>query len=142
MCSFGFARNCHKNVFHLQDNYDAEFIKTVYQSAVVSYQELKQNAIAYDGPVRIIYHTKDIYKRTAKMLGLMDDFKVSKLDLDTTYLVHVATFIINSSSYNITCFQSGVPRMGYRGVVTFHYNGRTVFLAPNMNWKGYDLTWS
>lgn len=96
----------------IKDVYDAEFIKTVYQSAVVSYQELKDNAIAYDGPVRIVYHTKDTYKRTAKLLGLMDDFK------------------------------SGVPRMGYRGVVTFSYNGRTVYLAPNMNWKGYDLSWS
>lgn len=56
--------------------YDAEFLRAVYQSAVVSYQELKDDKIAYDGPVRIPYHTKDIYKRTAKLLGLMDDFRV------------------------------------------------------------------
>lgn len=43
---------------------------------MVSYQELKDGKVAYDGSVRIIYHTKDAYKRTAKMLGLMDDFKV------------------------------------------------------------------
>lgn len=51
-------------------------MRNVYQSAVVSYQELKDNKISYDGAVRIIYHTKDAYKRTAKLLGLMDDFKV------------------------------------------------------------------
>lgn len=60
-----------------QDVYDTEFIKSVYQSAVVSYQELKDDKVAYDGSVRIIYHTKEAYKRTSKMLGLMDDFKAS-----------------------------------------------------------------
>lgn len=44
---------------------------------MVSYQELKDGKVAYDGSVRIIYHTKDAYKRTAKMLGLMEDFKAS-----------------------------------------------------------------
>lgn len=51
-------------------------MRNVYQSAVVSYQELRENKIAHDGSVRIVYHTKDMYKRTAKLLGLMDDFKV------------------------------------------------------------------
>lgn len=51
-------------------------MKTVYQSAVVSFQELKEGKIAHEGSVRIVYHTKDMYKRTAKILGLMDDFKV------------------------------------------------------------------
>lgn len=68
------------NLNYLQkDIYDAEFLRNVYQSAVVSYQELKDNKIAYDGPVRIPYHTKDTYRRTAKLLGLMDDFRVSKI---------------------------------------------------------------
>ncbi|XP_031332822.1 alpha-1,3-mannosyl-glycoprotein 2-beta-N-acetylglucosaminyltransferase [Photinus pyralis] len=96
----------------MKDIYDSEFVRTVYQSAVVSYQELKDNAITYDGSVRIIYHTRDVYKRTAKLLGLMDDFK------------------------------SGVPRTGYKGIVTFNYKGRTVYLTPSLNWKGYDPTWS
>lgn len=47
---------------------------------MVSYQELKDDKIAYDGPVRIIYHTKDAFKRTAKLLGLMDDFRVSTVN--------------------------------------------------------------
>lgn len=35
-------------------------------------------------PVRIQYNTKDQYKRDAKMLGLMDDFKVFT---DILYLI-------------------------------------------------------
>lgn len=52
------------------------FLKEVYTSAVVGYSELRSNQIVNEGPVRIPYHTKDIYKRTAKILGLMDDFRV------------------------------------------------------------------
>ncbi|GJQ76575.1 Mgat1 [Trypoxylus dichotomus] len=96
----------------LKDTYEKEFVQKVYQSPVVSYQELKEDKIIYDGPVRIVYHTKDAFKRSAKMLGLMDDFR------------------------------SGVPRMAYRGIVTFYYKKRTVHLAPSFNWKGYDLSWS
>ncbi|KAJ9593982.1 hypothetical protein L9F63_014623 [Diploptera punctata] len=96
----------------LKDNYDVQFVKQVYESMVVTYQELKSGSIVTEGSVRIPYHTNDIYKRTAKMLGLMDDFR------------------------------SGVPRTGYRGVVSFLYKGRRVYLAPNANWKGYDPSWS
>lgn len=42
----------------------------------------------------------------------------------------------------INFFQSGVPRTGYRGVVSFMYKGRRVYLAPPADWKGYDPTWS
>ncbi|KAL3285708.1 hypothetical protein HHI36_000238 [Cryptolaemus montrouzieri] len=96
----------------LKDNYDNDFVNAVYQSAVVTYQDLREEKITSDGPVRIIYRTKEEYKRRSKMLGLMDDFK------------------------------SGVPRTAYKGIVTFHYKGRMVHLAPNMNWKGYDPSWS
>ncbi|PSN47446.1 Alpha-1,3-mannosyl-glycoprotein 2-beta-N-acetylglucosaminyltransferase [Blattella germanica] len=82
------------------------------ENMVVTYQELKSGSIVTEGSVRIPYHTNDIYKRTAKMLGLMDDFR------------------------------SGVPRTGYRGVVSFLYKGRRVYLAPNANWRGYDPSWS
>lgn len=102
-----------KNLTYLlKDNYDVHFVRSVYDSRVVTYQELKSGDIVHEGPVRIPYHTKDQYRRTAKVLGLMDDFR------------------------------SGVPRTGYRGIVTFYYNSRRVFLAPNANWKGYDITWS
>ncbi|XP_023726249.1 alpha-1,3-mannosyl-glycoprotein 2-beta-N-acetylglucosaminyltransferase isoform X2 [Cryptotermes secundus] len=102
-----------KNLTYLlKDNYDVQFVKQVYESLVVTYQELKSDSIVSEGSVRIPYHTNDIYKRTAKLLGLMDDFR------------------------------SGVPRTGYRGVVSFLYKGRRVYLAPNANWKGYDPGWS
>ncbi|XP_067002975.2 alpha-1,3-mannosyl-glycoprotein 2-beta-N-acetylglucosaminyltransferase isoform X2 [Anabrus simplex] len=61
----------------LKDNYDVQFVKQVYESPVITYQELKSGSIVHEGSVRIPYHTKDIYKRTAKMLGLMDDFRSS-----------------------------------------------------------------
>ncbi|KAK0175286.1 hypothetical protein PV327_009047 [Microctonus hyperodae] len=96
----------------LKDNYDITFVNEVYKSAVVTYAELKSGKIVASGPVRIPYYTRQTYKNTAKMLGLMDDFR------------------------------SGVPRTGYRGVVTLFYNNRRVHLAPNTNWNGYDITWS
>uniref|UniRef100_A0A2M4A776 Alpha-1,3-mannosyl-glycoprotein 2-beta-N-acetylglucosaminyltransferase n=2 Tax=Anopheles triannulatus TaxID=58253 RepID=A0A2M4A776_9DIPT len=92
--------------------YDEAFLRTIYQSPVVTLDELKRGIVMTREPVRIAYHTKEQYKRATKSLGLMDDFK------------------------------SGVPRTAYRGVVSFFYNGQRVYLAPNANWKGYDLTWS
>ncbi|XP_037818420.1 alpha-1,3-mannosyl-glycoprotein 2-beta-N-acetylglucosaminyltransferase [Lucilia sericata] len=96
----------------LKDNYDKTFIKEIYTYPVVTYDELRRELIKRDGPVRIQYNTRDQYKRTAKMLGLMDDLK------------------------------SGVPRTAYHGIVSFFFNKRRVYLAPNVNWKGYDLSWS
>lgn len=62
----------------LRENYDESFIKYVYERPVVTYEELRRGQIPSDGPVRIQYNTKDQYKRLVRMLGLMDDFKVSK----------------------------------------------------------------
>ena len=80
---------------------------------VVSLKDLKSpNADRqYDIEVRVMYHTKDVFKRTAKALGIMDDFK------------------------------SGVPRMAYKGVVSTMYKGQRVHVTPNVNWKGYDPSW-
>ncbi|XP_068144990.1 alpha-1,3-mannosyl-glycoprotein 2-beta-N-acetylglucosaminyltransferase [Drosophila tropicalis] len=96
----------------LKDNYDNTFLRQVYTYPIVTYDELRRNLIAADGPVRIQYTTRDQYKRMTRLLGLMDDFK------------------------------SGVPRTAYHGIVSFYYNKRRVHLAPNANWKGYDLSWS
>lgn len=63
--------------FHLQENYDNTFLKHVYECPVVTYDELRRGLVKTKDPIRIQYNTKDQYKRTAKMLGLMDDFKVS-----------------------------------------------------------------
>ncbi|KAH8411015.1 hypothetical protein KR222_006500 [Zaprionus bogoriensis] len=96
----------------LKDNYDRVFLEQVYVLPLVTFDELRRNLIAQDGPVRIQYNTRDQYKRITRMLGLMDDFK------------------------------SGVPRTAYHGIVSFYYNKRRVHLAPNATWKGYDLSWS
>ncbi|KAK1123384.1 hypothetical protein K0M31_008096 [Melipona bicolor] len=96
----------------LKDNYDINFVNEVYQSTVVSFSELKSGKVVAPGAVRIPYYSRQAYKNTAKQFGLMDDFR------------------------------SGVPRTGYRGVVTFFYKGRRVHLAPSANWNGYDTTWS
>ena len=45
---------------------------------MVTYDELRRELIKRDGPVRIQYNTREQYKRTAKMLGLMDDLKVNR----------------------------------------------------------------
>lgn len=98
----------------LQVPYDNDYLNRVYNAPVVTAADVRTNTNLPRGsvPVRIAYHTKDAYKNNVKLLGLMDDFK------------------------------SGVPRTGYHGIVSFFYNGRRVYLAPNKNWKGYDLTWS
>lgn len=43
---------------------------------LVTFEELRRNLIAQEGPVRMQYNTRDQYKRITRMLGLMDDFKV------------------------------------------------------------------
>ncbi|EDW61393.1 alpha-1,3-mannosyl-glycoprotein 2-beta-N-acetylglucosaminyltransferase [Drosophila virilis] len=96
----------------LKDNYDNTFLKQVYVLPLVTFDELRLNLIAMEGPVRMQYNNRDQYKRITRMLGLMDDFK------------------------------SGVPRTAYHGIVSFYYNKRRVHLAPSANWKGYDLSWS
>lgn len=64
-----------------QDNYDIAFVNDVYQSTVVSYSELKSGNIVASGPVRIPYYTRQSFKNTSKLLGLMDDFRVMRLSL-------------------------------------------------------------
>lgn len=70
-----FAVYLHR-VFNSQNNYDKEYLGHVYTRPVVTYEELRRGQVKTTDPVRIQYNTKDQYKRTAKMLGLMDDFKV------------------------------------------------------------------
>ena len=60
-----------------QENYDKSFVDHVYSCKEVSYAELKTRQTDNAGCVRIQYVTKDGFKRTAKMLGLMEDLKVS-----------------------------------------------------------------
>lgn len=57
-------------------------MKKIYTYPIVTYDELRRNLISKNGPVRIQYTTKEQYKRTTKMLGLMDDFKVRVIEND------------------------------------------------------------
>jgi len=98
--------------FLKKDNYDESFVKMVYNTPVGSVQDLKSGKVPTNKAVRLTYHTREAYKRTAKALGIMDDFK------------------------------SGVPRMAYRGIVSFMHQGVRVYLAPNVNWSGYDPKWA
>jgi len=98
--------------FLKKDEYDESFVKMVYSTPVVSVQDLKTGNVGNNKAVRLTYHTREAYKKTAKALGIMDDFK------------------------------SGVPRMAYRGIVSFMHKGLRVYLAPNINWSGYDPKWA
>uniref|UniRef100_A0A1A8ISA8 Alpha-1,3-mannosyl-glycoprotein 2-beta-N-acetylglucosaminyltransferase n=1 Tax=Nothobranchius kuhntae TaxID=321403 RepID=A0A1A8ISA8_NOTKU len=92
--------------------YREHFEKEVYGAPVVSYEDVKQGQLTGSGPFRLQYSSKDSFKVLAKNLGIMDDLK------------------------------SGVPRTGYRGVVSFFSRGRRIYLAPPPGWTQYDPTWS
>lgn len=120
-------------IFHFQENYDVHYLKIVYSSPVLTVPELVQGKLKEESSVRVTYRSKDQYKKTAKTLGLMDDFKVCA----TWILVDQDLLIIDCF-----LFQSGVPRTGYRGIVSCIYRKRRVFLAPPPDWKGYDTSWT
>ncbi|CAB1443575.1 unnamed protein product, partial [Pleuronectes platessa] len=95
------------------EKYDEKFIKEIYSAPLVKIEELQQGGSLRDpGPYRVQYSSRDSFKVFARNLGVMDDLK------------------------------SGVPRTGYRGVVSFLYRGRRVLLAPPEGWMKYDISWS
>lgn len=63
-------------------------MKAVYQSPVVTLDELKRGLVTTKEPVRITYLTKEQYKRATKSLGLMDDFKVKAFITSTEKGLH------------------------------------------------------
>ncbi|XP_056458481.1 alpha-1,3-mannosyl-glycoprotein 2-beta-N-acetylglucosaminyltransferase a [Gadus chalcogrammus] len=95
-----------------KDAYSAHFEKEVYAAPLVSYETLKQGQGTGPGPFRLQYSSKESFKWLARSLGVMEDLK------------------------------SGVPRTGYRGVVSFMTRGQRVYLAPPPGWSQYDPTWS
>ncbi|TKS82484.1 Alpha-1,3-mannosyl-glycoprotein 2-beta-N-acetylglucosaminyltransferase [Collichthys lucidus] len=95
-----------------EETYRKLFEKEVYSAPVVTYEVVKQGQLKGTGPFRLQYSTKDSFKVLAKNLGIMDDLK------------------------------SGVPRTGYRGVVSFISRGKRVYLAPPPGWTQYDTSWS
>lgn len=95
----------------LKNEYDNNFVEMVYRAPLVSINELKNKQISHNDPVRIIYYTKNNLKSLTKLFGLMDDFK------------------------------SGVPRTAYKGIISFTYDNRRVYLAPVKEWHNYDPSW-
>ncbi|NXL82201.1 MGAT1 acetylglucosaminyltransferase, partial [Leptocoma aspasia] len=72
-----------------KDEYERFFLQQVYSAPEVKLEELQKDSGKDLGPVRLQYRGRDSFKALAKALGLMDDLK------------------------------SGVPRAGYRGIVSF-----------------------
>lgn len=95
-----------------KENYDEMFVKMVYDTPLMSVREVQQALRPEEKAVHVLYTDKNSFKSHAKALGLMDDLK------------------------------SGVPRAGYRGIVSFMYKNRRVYLTPPPNWTGYDPSWS
>lgn len=95
----------------LKDEYDTNFVEMVYKVPLVDVSELRSKKIYHSDPVRLIYHNKNNLKSLTKLFGLMDDFK------------------------------SGVPRTAYKGIISFTYDNRRVYLAPSKEWRSYDPSW-
>ncbi|XP_067865720.1 alpha-1,3-mannosyl-glycoprotein 2-beta-N-acetylglucosaminyltransferase-like isoform X2 [Heterodontus francisci] len=95
-----------------KERYDLDFPQRVYSVPALRVEELQRNERMELRQVRVQYSSRDTFKAFAKVLGVMDDLK------------------------------SGVPRAGYRGIVSFMYRGRRVYLAPPKDWTGYDPSWS
>ncbi|KAM9469480.1 alpha-1,3-mannosyl-glycoprotein 2-beta-N-acetylglucosaminyltransferase a [Clarias gariepinus] len=93
-------------------NYDQAFEKEVYSAPLVAVEELKNGKLSGPGPFRLQYSSARDFKTLAQGLGVMDDLK------------------------------SGVPRAGYRGVVSFFSLGKRVYIAPPVGWTKYDPSWS
>lgn len=92
--------------------YDKNFEKEIYGAQIVTVEDLQANKLSGPGPFRVQYSSPDSFKTLARNLGVMEDLK------------------------------SGVPRAGYRGVVSFFSRGRRIYLAPPAGWSQYDPSWS
>lgn len=102
----------HNLSYLIGERYDQDFVKEVYGAPLLRVEEVQQGAGPKGGPVRVQYSSRESFKVLARNLGVMDDLK------------------------------SGVPRAGYRGVVSFLYRGRRIYLAPPEGWTKYDTSWS
>eukprot|EP00049_Salpingoeca_infusionum_P023851 m.14158 g.14158 ORF g.14158 m.14158 type:complete len:473 (-) comp6152_c0_seq2:1742-3160(-) len=94
----------------LKSHYDPGFKKAVYeQSTLVSVETaLSGSATGNQLRVEYDYSNKRAFDQLATRLGIMKDLK------------------------------DGVPRMAYMGVVTFHFKGKLVHIAPKQPFNGYD----
>ncbi|XP_033725477.1 alpha-1,3-mannosyl-glycoprotein 2-beta-N-acetylglucosaminyltransferase-like [Pecten maximus] len=101
-----------KNLSYLmKENYDPWFTHMVYETPEVTVAEVMSGSKKHLKALRVTYTTKEQFKATAKKLGIMDDFK------------------------------AGVPRVAYRGVVSFVFKGQRIYFAPKPDWQKYDIKW-
>ena len=61
-----------------QSNYDELFAKKVYSAPLMPGADVKAGKRLDEKVVRVEYTDKNSFKKLAKMLGLMDDFKVCR----------------------------------------------------------------
>eukprot|EP00920_Eleutheroschizon_duboscqi_P029710 GHVT01072117.1.p1 GENE.GHVT01072117.1~~GHVT01072117.1.p1 ORF type:complete len:453 (-),score=31.11 GHVT01072117.1:524-1882(-) len=95
-----------------KEHYDDKFVQQVYSTPLMTLSQVLTESRPELPAVRLQYSDKQGFKVQAKQLGIMDDLK------------------------------SGVPRAGYRGVVSFMFRGRRVYFAPPADWTGYDISWN
>ncbi|XP_053577832.1 alpha-1,3-mannosyl-glycoprotein 2-beta-N-acetylglucosaminyltransferase [Bombina bombina] len=96
----------------IKEAYDPWFLEQVYGAPKAQAQDVLHGKVPGGRTVRVEYTIRDSFKALARTFGVMDDLK------------------------------SGVARTAYKGVVTFTYRGRRVFLAPPKDWTGYDPSWT
>lgn len=70
----------------LQENYDAKFTDHIYSLPEISAQDVKRKARSDLSEVRVTYTNKSQFKEIAKVLGIMDDFRVNRAFLHITYV--------------------------------------------------------
>lgn len=103
------------------NDYKRTFLNKVYNESKEMHRFAVQNLEPFDNKqnrnesspsYRITYYTRNDLKVVTKMFGLMSDLK------------------------------NGIPRTAYHGVVTFHYKGHLVYIAPPKSWKDYIKSWN
>ncbi|XP_052743154.1 alpha-1,3-mannosyl-glycoprotein 2-beta-N-acetylglucosaminyltransferase [Bicyclus anynana] len=94
----------------LKENYDSSLTLLVESLPEMSPEDVMAGA-GTELAVRVSYSSAKTYRRAAKKLGLMDDFR------------------------------SGIPRTAYRGIVTCYIRNKRVYLAPSYEWTKYDPSW-
>ena len=77
----------------MQDNYDRTFAEKVYGSPRLTASEVVSGLRpSSDGAVRVQYDDLASFKTAAKLLGIMDDVKVT-VDLSSTLFVYLLIFL-------------------------------------------------
>ena len=93
-----------------KEEYDKHFVSRVLTLPEISVSQIRSRSFPAN-EVKFVYTSASSFKSSAKLLGIMEDFK------------------------------AGVPRTAYHGIVSVFYSGVRVYLTPNQPWNGYDVKW-